>query len=363
MSKLARKLRKRKRRERDNKRQKLRDKERRLEVQRRQRYKSLYPEFHFDTVSAHPDFTRAVKQSVATINFEDRSVFPRWEADLYRLLKVEGTPALREAFLTLKLACDANERADGQLAELHFVFNLGQIVLDRIPKDIRDRHLPMSDVMVTPKRNYIQVICRSLCREKGDGGTIYYSRRKPTLDIDGDPKIVAFSKHAIDQTSKRINPNSTTSYGALGDIFSFFDQCTYFERTTLHRDQLGFSFFDRCTAGSVTHWYVKEVLGTENLDLRQGRPYYRVGYCPAVVEGDFVKAMTLLLPGYANTPECSAIWDHANTRTEREELLARSKDWTPRMLYETHDFSLLKWFHDHGVPQVVHLNGKVYDDM
>ena len=103
--------------------------------------------------------------------------------------------------------------------------------------------------------------------------------------------------------------------------------------------------------------------GTDDIDPRQGKPYYRVGYCPAVVEGDFVKAVTLLLPGYSNTPECSAIWDCANTRTEREELLARSKDWQPRMLYETQDFSLLKWFHEHGVPQVVHLNGNVYEKM
>jgi hypothetical protein len=361
MSKQALKERKRKRRERDNRQKKLRDKERRLQNARRHRYQATYPGFRFNAGAADPDFARAVKKAVATISFEDRSAFPAWEAELYRLLKQEGARALRDALLSIKLECNEQGSPDGQLAETHFLLNLGQVVLNRIPAATRERHLPMSDMLLVPGSSSIRVICRSLCRAKGPGGTVYYSSRRPTLEIDGEPKVVAFSKHAIDQTSERIKPHSKISYSALGDIFAFFDQCTYFELCELHRNQLGFCFYDECAEGYVTQWYVEHVLGTENLDVKAGQPHYRVGYCPAVVEGDFVKAKTLLLPGYTTTPEYNAIWQHASTRTEREELIAQAKTWRPRTLYETQDFSLLKWFHDHGVPQVVHLNGKVYD--
>lgn len=357
MSKFALKQRKQKHRERDNKRRKIFDRERRLHQERRRRYQSLYPEFRYDAGTADPEFVQAVKKAVGTINFEDKAVFPGWEIKLYRLLKQEGSWELGRFLRSLRL----ESSTDGQMAELHFAFNLGQTVMNRIPERIRERHLPMSDMRFVPKGNFIQVICRSLCRAKGSGGTVYYSRRKPTLDIDGEAKIVAFSKHAIDQTTKRIKPNSNSSYGALGDIFAFFDQCSYFEQVELHHGQLGFTFYDKCCPRSVTQWYVDEVLDTDKLAPKLGRPHYRVGYCPAVVEGDFVKAKTLLLPGYTNTPEYTAILKCSRTRTEREELIARAKDWDNATLYESQDFSLLKWFHEHGVPQVVHLHGKVYD--
>jgi len=172
--------------------------------------------------------------------------------------------------------------------------------------------------------------------------------------------MVAFSRHAIEQTCERIVPRWTT-YAGAGDVFAFFDRCVYFERRELHQDQLAFTFYDFC-APSVywTYLYVQEVLGVENVDPNKGDCYYRVGYCPAVVEGDFVKAKTLLFPGFASTPEYGAIVRSNLPSSEKQELMKRARACNASCLQEDCDFSTIKWYHDNGVPQVVQLQREVF---
>lgn len=356
MSRQAAKLKKQKKRERDNRRQKLADQNRRAEHERRRAYRIRYPEFRFDTANGDPGFVQTVKKALATISFEDTTIFAPWETELYRMLKREGSKAVADAVRFLKMECYEEGDATGQAVEHQFYFGLGQAVLDRIPKALRDSYLPINDVRFVPRANRIQVIFRSLLREKGPGGTIYYSRRKPTLEIDGTPKVVAFSIHAIRQACERLKPRGKTSYAALGDAVALFDQCIYFERCDLYDGQLAFTFYDQCVPGYVQQWYVDDVLGEENVDRRAGKPHYRLGYCPAVIEGDFIKAKTLLFPGYASTPEYGAILQSDLSWPEKRELIDQARDLTSKILYDSQDLSPIKWFHDHGVPQVVHLD-------
>jgi hypothetical protein len=236
-------------------------------------------------------------------------------------------------------------------------------VIDRIPAGKREQLLPMNDVLFAPRGWEIYVVFRRLLRAKGPGGTIYYSRRQPTLEINGTPKVVAFSKHAIARTCERLKPRWKSSYAALGDVFAFFDQCMYFERCDLHRGQLAFTFYDECKQGFVAFRYVEDVLGLENLDPKSGKPYHRVGYCPAVIDGDFIKGKTLLFPGYASTPEYNAILRSSLSYAEKRQMTEKAKRLDSETLYTSQDFRLIKWFHDNGVPQVVHLHGRVFDDV
>lgn len=359
-SKQAQQLKKRKRRELDNTRRKLAEHQRRREYERRRRNRLHYPEFRFDTTHADAEFAALVKAAVATINFEDGTVFPFWHRELYQILKRGGTRAMRDQLLSMKLMAAEAGQPVGKLPDLYFLFTLGQTVLNRIPESDRERYLPLNDFMVVPKGQHILVIVRSLLKAKGPGGTVYYSRREPVLEIDGSPKIVAFSKHAIERICERIKPRWKNSYAALGDVFAFLDQCVYFERVELYGAQLGFTFYDGCDEGFVQHWYVEEVLGEDNLDPKAGKPHYRVGYCPAVVEGGFVKAKTFLFPGYASTPEYDLVMRSPLSRAEKSSLLDCSKDLDAYKLYDGHDFSLIRWFHDNGVPQVVQLSREVF---
>jgi len=355
-SKQTKQLKKRKRRERDNRRQRLFEAERRRDRERHRAYRDRYPEFLFDTTNGDAEFVEVVKTAMRTINFDDASVFQPWEMELYRTLKRDGTRAVMDRLLLVKL----DDSVTGRLAQSHFLVNLGHTVLSRIPESERERYLPINDVMFLPHSHHIRVIFRCLLKAKGQNGTVYYSRRKPTLEIDRVPKIVAFSRHAIDRICERIKPRWKTHYAALGDVFAVFDQCMYFERCDLRGGQLGFTFYDGCQPGFVQYCYVKKVLGEENLDPKAGRPYYRVGYCPAVIEGDFIKATTFLFPGYSATPEYGRLLHSSLPWPEKRSLVESMTVLDAEKLYDSQDFGLIKWFHDHGVPQVVQLQQEVF---
>jgi hypothetical protein len=354
------KMKKQKKRERDNRRQKLFDQKKRLELKRHQNYLDEFPQFHLDTKHGDPAFVQCVKKALRTINFEDRTVFQDWETELYRILKRYGARAVLTELLSHKLDCFEAGVPHGQLIQLHFICNLGQAVFNCIPPTKREKFFPFNDVRFFPKRNHVSCIFRSLSRVKGRGGTIFYSRHRPTLAIDGVPKVIGFSKHAIERICERIKPRWKQSYAALGDVFAFFDQCRLFETCELHDGQPAFTFFDECAKGYWSYQYVREVLGEENLDPREGRPYYRVGYCPAVIERDFTVAKTFLLPGHAQTPEFDAVCQSPLFSMRRSSLLVEMRTQETSSSSGMQDFDLVKIYHDLGVRQVVQIDGRVY---
>jgi hypothetical protein len=80
---------------------------------------------------------------------------------------------------------------------------------------------------------------------------------------------------------------------------------------------------------------------------------YRLGYCPLGIEGEFASAMTLLLPGMSNTPEGELIRRSGLPRRERLRMRSQVNALNFRQLLTDRDFSLLRWFHEHGIPQVI----------
>lgn len=353
----ARKLKKQKQRQQDDRKRKLAENKKRRETKRRQ----LYPEFQFDTRYGNPEFVELVREAMAKINFDDRTIFPTWEAETYKAIKEGGAHRAVTELQRGMAAAVAMGHQEAQFLDIHFLCHLGQVVFDLIGEEKLAGYLPFNDVRFLPSGRNISVTFRSLLTAKGSGGTVYYSRRKPTLDIDGHPKIVAFSKHAIEQTCNRIKP-TWKKYAGLGDVFAFFDQCLYFERCDLYGGQLGFTFFDIC--GDQRFWqylYVTEVMGEDNLEPGAGPAYYRVGYCPVVIEGEFVKAKTLLFPGFRGTPEYGAIRNSDLRPDQRRVMAERAESLDGRWLVGREGFEPIKWFHDHGVPQVVQMRQPVFD--
>jgi hypothetical protein len=350
--------RKRKDRERRVRQEKLDEDRRRLDEERRKEYARSYPGFDFRPNNADPEFVELVRGAVAGINFEDDTAFKPWETRYYRLVKSQGAlnayEVIRKDFLN-------QGNADPRLLRYHLALKLGDLIFDRIPRAELERFVPFNNVDISPTGGRsIGVYFKALLRAKGERGTAYYSPLKPSIDVDGRPKVVAFSKHAIDQICKRINDRWRT-YAGLGEVFGFLGACIYFERCDLYAGQLGFTFFDDCSDDMYwKHCYVKEVLGVGSLDPQGGKAHYRVGYCPAVIEGDFIKATTLLFPGYRSTPEYGAILRHATSAEEERQLLEMTEELDAQHLLESQDLSLIKWFHDHGVPQVVQLDQPVF---
>src|SRR5205823_1285704 len=130
------------------------------------------------------------------------------------------------------------------------------------------------------------------------------------LEVAGKRYVVGFTKHAIDAIGRRINPQ-WMYYGPLGDVYAYLEQCVYFELCELlnpdrsgHPDrsgqkQLAATFYDYCHLDQYWQYrYVAKVLGEENLNPKLGRPYYRLGYCPAYrdEESGLIMLGTMLLP-------------------------------------------------------------------
>lgn len=327
-----RKRRKQKARERLNAKQKHRDREQR-------RYEQKFPTFRFSG-EADPGFEKLVRKALSSIDLRDRRLFHPTETEIYKGMKQNGPEML------LLLRC--LEESENHLQAVGFSMKLGNLVFSMIPEEELLRFIPYNDVLIHPAGQFIRVHFSSLLSQSSPGGTIYYSKNKPTIVIDGEKKIVGFSRHAIEQLCNRYGPRWQT-YGGMGEVFAVFDKMQTFERCDLFDGQLAFTFFEECTERFFTGLYVPEVLGRP----AKGEAYFRVGYCPAVIHGDFISAKTFLFPGYCKTPEYGTIHRADLFWNEKREMIEKATTLDLDTLQRTGDFSLIKFFHDNGVPQVI----------
>jgi hypothetical protein len=172
--------------------------------------------------------------------------------------------------------------------------------------------------------------------------------------------VVAFSKHALEQICQRTVYNWRT-YGGHGDAFAFFDNCVYFRDCTAARGEPSFAVYNSCVSPHVSWNYVTQVL--EN-PVPGRRYYYLVGYCPVSFHGNTAKAITLLVPGMRfqrGTPEAALIQQFGLLPAEVVRLEAQvERQKSMKELTDSGDYSLIKWFHKQGVPQVVEIEHEVF---
>ena len=115
----------------------------------------------------------------------------------------------------------------------------------------------------------------------------------------------------------------------------FSDQCVHFERRPdFYNGQLAFTFFD-AAAGVSLRVICDEVLGGWN-GKAEGY-YYRVGYCPAAIEGDFIKATTLFFLAISPTPEYGLI-DWGLPLEEKGRLRRTGRKLDMQRFRDTEDF-------------------------
>jgi hypothetical protein len=362
MGKDARKLQKRKERER----KKAKEKHFQRDLRH---YQQTYPQMAFEGESqCPPTFVRAVKDAVKQIDLRDSELFNPAEQQMYRDMKEYG------AGHVMKLLRDGENRERDEKLPLeerkeanmfvNFVYQwltrLGDVIFQLIGEKEVLKWIPFNDLRILPGPRDFKLAFRSLCTESTPSGTAYFSRFKPKVIINQVPYIVAFSNHSITRTCDRIVPNWRT-YSALGDAFAFFDQCMYFELTKLEDGQLAFCFYDEASRGFMSEFYITQVSG-QKMEPRY-RYYFKVGYCPAAIEKgrmgtNFLKAITQLPPGYRNTREHTAICRSQLPRSERDKMLEKCRN----MIFRTKDFDfgLMRWMHENGCPQVIKSEKRFY---
>lgn len=327
-----------------------------------------YPEVVFDASEGDPDFVALIKETQAQIDLDDPDVCDDRTRRLYGKIQHQGIGQYRKEAAEVR-SMGGEAAAALEIMDYEFMLHYGCLLYDRIPEKTRRRYLPYNDVSIDFIGNKQVFRFSSLLKTTGSGGTIYHSRKQPTVTLEGGTWKVGFSRHAIEQAVQRLNPDYL-QYQCSFDVHSFFAKCVYHETAEIdslsHPNQPALSMYDICY--HPTFWsykvYVDGVFGLKGAapDLSRGKFYFRLGYFPVEIDNGFAKAVTFIRPGYTGTPELKRLQEAKNLfRQKKAVLLREARENTGREALLDGRIEVIKWFHDNGVPQVVQFQHPVFD--
>lgn len=359
MSQTSKKTVKTKRRAKKNVEQKKRSEKRRREQARKNRY----PIVRIDPAGSglvDTAFVAAVQTAVASLDFDDPTAFCDADRAFHRVLREEGKHGAFRYVREQQLQLFECGHPIAPVVDHLLMMSYGTQLFERIPEETRRKFLPFNDVRVDFEGHEIVLRFAAMRRKSTDGGTAFYGRHQPKIHLLGKEWTVAFSRHAVEQICNRLNPRYLT-YAAAGDVHALLNHCVFYEPQILHPNQPSFVLWDICsTPENLKHEvYVNGVLGQENVVADGGKCYYRVGYCPVVFEKHFAVAKTFLCPGFLNTPEYGLVRSSKMSALDKELLLHSASSMDIRHVADE-GIESLKWFHDHGVPQVIQMKHTVF---
>jgi hypothetical protein len=173
----------------------------------------------------------------------------------------------------------------------------------------------------------------------------------------GRDLAVRFTGHAVRQICDRTASDWRT-YAGSGDAFAYLENCVYYEEASGPFDSPCFAIYDRCADGYIGGALAVSLIGRPVWDA--DNLYCRIGYCPAVIDGEFIVAKTLLLPGMSRTPERVAFDRAQLSPRERAYVLDYLEAFFAPGRSATHVGNVLRCFHLNGFPQVVRIHGPVF---
>ncbi len=331
-----------------------------LKQQQKVRYFEKYPAINIiePAESVDPIFVDTVRKIVATLKFNDRSKFSSKEEHFFRLVKTWG---MKRA---LQIATGTYPFSPNDPIAINYFTLLGTVIVEELKKHLKiEKYIPYNDFEVACVDRVYTLEFDALLKRKSKYGTIYYSRRMPKVEINGEEYTVAYSRHAIDRICQRTVGRAFT-YGGCGDAFAYIAYNKKFEHhSRLYNngnEKHYLSFFADCLPG-----FVSSQIGSHILSKEIWRYYshaYRVGYLPVGLWNGFACASTLLTPGMYGTPEDFLLKTADIGAADRAILMAaNSHNLSLNDLVVNNGYHVLKWFHDNGVPQVIETGYQLTD--
>lgn len=312
--------------------------------------------FNKDIISE--EFVDEVTKCLQEMRLNNRDLFNLGEEQFFKLMKKHGFDYALAAVLS------QFEDANINLFQQHFNCKIGDLVFKRLrDKNLLFNYIPYSNVDIIPRGNEFIIIFRSLLRHRSKFGYVFYSSLKPTVTIENESYIVAFSRHAVQRICER-TVFDWQSYSGSGDAFAYLERCIKFDVITNIENKFGkklITFYELCMPGFSNMTYVEEVLKHSNNDKEY---CYRVGYCPIGLNDNFACAITLLTPGMKGTPEDYLIKNknltYENERKIRNDIqdIISKKVWV-----EKRNFGAIKWFQENGIEQVMEVKEKLFHDL
>jgi len=328
-----------------------------------------YPEIVFESSQGNGYFVAEVRAVAEALDFDSPEMGPDWMREFYRRYRAEGYAAARFWLQDQEEASRQRIIRSGvippSLDDSPHVeaipTHLGECIFAKIPIETRRRFLPMNDFSVEPAKGKLLLRFNSLLAEHSQGGTAYYSRLMPKVEINGKRLTVAFSDHAIQQLCARRSPRYL-EYGANGDAHTYLAKCVYHEVVTLDSGSQVIRLWDCCDMEGymVYENYVRNVFGEENRQPYAGRCHYILGYCPFVLENGFAKAKSFLYPGFRGTPERAVLQSGGEQGAKYATWLDEAEDENAEPFFETERaVEVAKWLQENGAAQVVQMTRTV----
>ncbi len=320
--------------------------------------RAKYPNFVFDSHFADREFAAVVQAAVRKFDFAE---LPTTDQLVFKMVRENGAAAALRTLDSAMLAARAqgHDTPYAHVGDALLLLNIGEVIFRKISETDRERFFPLNDFRIIPRGREILVQSSSLV-PTDSRKRAYFSRFRPAVTFNEKRYVVAFSRHAVERLQRRLQ-GSRMDYAGLGDVSGYLELCNHFEPCTLRgdgdrRDEAlaAITFYQGCWSDAFwNQGYVHEVLGSA-FDATKGKPYYRVGYCPLVFDGEFAVATSFLPPGYAKTPEFLAVRRSRLPPQEKRRLQEMATDDEALLrLVENDDFSAVRAFHENGVPQVV----------
>ena len=328
-------------------------------LRRKNKLKRLpkYPEIVVQEADAsvNSEFVATVRQIVNGIDLTDPTQFPPDVRTFFQNLCRAG---LRGSLIK---ATRFVEPALKQTKANQLKSYLGNFIMDGLKNSLQiEKYVPYNDFYVEFLGQNIIITFDSLLSCYSKFGKIYYSRRKPQVNIEGKDYTVAFSRHAIERYCQRTVADAY-SYSGTGDAFMYLSYCNRYDHHSSEwngKQKHYLSFYSDCLNGFFTGEFARLIL--EKKDVPDYSHAYRIGYLPVRLWKGFACAATLLVPGMKGTPEQILLKNADIDKTLKTKLIQSNQLKLSIRECVVNDMAwVLKWYHDNGVPQVIKTGKKL----
>lgn len=327
-------------------------------------YSNKYPSLEINVVKNNPidaSFVSEIGRVIRTINFNDKVEFKNWHRQFYQYVKSLGVRGTEDLFSLIEKSIKSDNEEIHVKAIMEIARLIGTIIFKRLnPQFIK--FFPYNLITAVPVENRISVQIRCLCKKKSKYGTIYYSEHNPKVIINGEKKIVGFSRHAIERILARSFYETSNMYVHFTETSKLLIHNKFYEVIKVSGQEFisfydaGYEILQSSKNVDSAEDIARVVLGKSFDDHLQY--YYRIGYMPLGIVDEFASGTTLLTPGMRGTPEYELLKSSNLSYRERETIEEKINNHPGSIcrINIEDNLSILKWFHDNGIPQVVQLD-------
>jgi|3_EtaG_2_1085321.scaffolds.fasta_scaffold07396_2 hypothetical protein len=324
------------------------------------RHHAPLPEFRVDASESGEDIKAMVESAINRFNGNYTRFLDDDTLVLMAIHVAKGWTSLIDQ-QAARITDMTREDIESAILQL-FEQELGNRIIQNAPRNLIRRSLPTSCFTLSPGEHHWIVRCRSLRADKTEHGGVYQSPHRPTVQLNGKDHEVVFTRHALQQLSSRMLPDWSISYIGQAYVFGFFYECVYFEVERLNNGDNALVVYNSCLrAGERLRHFMCELLNVDDQG-ELANHYYKVGYCPIVVDSGLAIAKTFLTPGYWQTPERLALSGRRMTLIMRQDIELACDDGIniSSICSCEKTRTALKWFHNHGVPQAKRIDREVF---